>query len=513
MFRSSLPVTETSFLDREEAMSRLEELAKRLASGAPEWLAIIGPRKVGKTSLLLEAARRFRRDDLGFVVFDVFDAMPVALDVFRQLLGRILDAVFGEDAGVALSRLLARPQQYRAALLRSTRYRALDRELQTRLLEIPERELDASFVRDAIDLPEEIAAKTAMRLVIAIDEFQELAGVPVRKSELDLLPLIRARWQRHRRIAYVISGSARSTLTNLVTQQHSPFFQHFALLELGPFSREEAVRLLTQAAPEDRPIVPELAERAVDILDGHPFYLQLFGEALTSLSPPYDERALKQALQETLFSRTGRLALYFQNNEQQLVGRSTGLLTTLEALADGAKTTTELARAIGGSTGTANQYLQRLGDAVRTRGDRRHELADPVFAAWVRWRAPGGSAVPMKVIGDEAEAAVGEHLARMGFELIYFSRGSRGAFDLLAVRGADQLGVQVKRSALPLRFSKSAWNRMSADAKRLRWRWIIAAVAPIDGTIALLDPRKANRRAEVRLGPAAAIENLLAWLS
>ena len=48
------------------------------------------------------------------------------------------------------------------------------------------------------------------------------------------------------------------------------------------------------------------------------------------------------------------------------------------------------------------------------------------------------------------ERVVAEHLARSGFELVYQSRGSRGAFDLLATRGAQQLGVQVKRSPLPL---------------------------------------------------------------
>ena len=52
---------------------------------------------------------------------------------------------------------------------------------------------------------------------------------------------------------------------------------------------------------------------------------------------------------------------------------------------------------------------------------------------------------------------------------------------------------------------------MSADAKRLGWRWVIAGVDPA-GTILFLDPTKARRRKNVRLAESASIENLLAWI-
>ena len=119
--------------------------------------------------------------------------------------------------------------------------------------------------------------------------------------------------------------------------------------------------------------------------------------------------------------------------------------------------------------------------------------------------------MPMRLVGDEAEREVAEHLARMGFEVVYQSRGSRGAFDLLALRGAVQLGIQVKRSALPLRFTRAEWDRMQDDAKRWHWSYVVAGVSP-RGEVVLLDPRMASRRKEVRLGDNAAIENLLRWL-
>jgi hypothetical protein len=117
----------------------------------------------------------------------------------------------------------------------------------------------------------------------------------------------------------------------------------------------------------------------------------------------------------------------------------------------------------------------------------------------------------MTVLGDEAERAVAAHLARMGAELVYQSRASRGAFDLLALYAGNHLGVQVKRSALPVRFDKATWSRMSADAIRLGWRWVIAAVDDA-GNVRLLDPTRASRRGEARVGEGAIIENLARYL-
>ena len=119
----------------------------------------------------------------------------------------------------------------------------------------------------------------------------------------------------------------------------------------------------------------------------------------------------------------------------------------------------------------------------------------------------------MKLLGDEAEAEVAGRLAGMGFELVYQSRGSRGAFDLLATRGSAQLGVQVKRSPLPLRFSRDTWGRMEADARRFDWRWLVAAVDPKDGRVRFIDAGAARVGAEIRLGPEAEIDGVLPWLA
>lgn len=514
MFTTNVPAIAENFFDRKDELARLEGVVDALTNGNPCWLAILGLRKVGKTSLLLELERSTRRKRLVFVIVDTYEVHPLSTAIFRLYALRFLDAVFSTELGVSLETLSRRPAEYRMALQHSKRFGRLPPQLKGQILELPETPTDGDFVRDVLTLPESVAESLGLTVLVAWDEFQRLATMTAGRKGEDYLPLMRAVWQRHTRVGYVISGSERTMLKNLLLNEHSPFFQHFSLMELGPLPKSEAVELLVESAPQGREIPQSIALRAVDALGGHPFYVQLLGETLTMQDPPYDERSFKSALQELLFSRMGRLSLFFEKEFNKLVGRSTYLAAVLDAVCDDSPSLSEIARKIGTTAGATVRYLERLGDAITRDVNNRYSITDPTFGIWLRWRKPGGTVLPMTFVGDDAERVVADHLARMGFDLVYQSRASRGAFDLLALRGHIQLGIQVKRSPLPIRFKKSEWNRMSADAKRFGWRWVIAAFIPGPPTsVVILDPARVRLKREARLDEEATITNLLEWLA
>ncbi len=513
MFSASTPASSDGFFDRHQELARLEDAIDKLQRGAPKWLCLVGPRKVGKTSLLRELERRTRARSRapGFVVVDVFETMPVSLEVFRLLAIQAVEVLLARDAGRSLAAEADVPQAWRAALLQSARFRGLPGDLQTLVGELTTTPLEGLGLAAVLNLPERLAVALDAWLVVALDEFQELAALSGTRGRPEVMSLLRSVWQRHRRTTYFVSGSARNTLMELATSEGSPFFQHFEVMEVKGFDEAHAVELLVDASSDGpQRITPALAARIFAVVGGSPFYLQIVGEAVAEEAGRADVR-LRSALQRVLFSETGRLSLYFGNEFQRLVGRATTLAATLNALAQGPRTLTEVANAIHGSAAAAVGYLQRLSDAVVKRPDGKWQLADAIFGLWLQWRQPGGSVLPMKLVGDEAELAVAQLLARLGFELVYQSRGSRGAFDLLATRGARILAVQVKRSPLPLRFEKAAWGRMEADASRYGWQWLIAQVSP-EGQVQLLDPAKATRRGGVSLPQSAVLERPLDWL-
>ena len=504
-------MTDVGFFNREKELGRLLRLASELAAGAPSWLAILGPRKIGKTSIILECARRVRGDGVVVVSIDTTEDAPLSREFFRRYALRVIDAVFAAELGESPEALALSPDAFRAALAGSPRFPRLDAGTRRVVLALPDAPMDSALVRQCLELPERIGAALRLRLLVAIDEFQELGALSSKRVSVEPYRMMRSAWQLHKHAAYVISGSGRSMLEELVTSKSSPFFQHFELMQIGPLPREAALQLLAEGGRGERRIPEALAEAAIELVGARPFYLQMLGDAITRTHPPYDQTALKEIVQDLLFSPMGRLSLYFENELDHLVGRSANLAAVLETLADGPKRLGEIARAIGAPPGQTRGYVRRLADAVQQRPDGRYELDDSTFGLWLRWRRPGGSVVPMAVLGDDAERAVAGHLSRCGFELVYQSRASRGAFDLLATRAARQLGVQVKRAALPVRFARPEWSRMEADAKRFGWRWIVAAASP-DGAVTLLDPAAATRGKAVTLDGRAAIGNILAWV-
>ena len=511
MFRTSTPVTAESFHNREEELARLDHAIEQLRSGAPAWVAIIGPRKIGKTSLVLESVRRVSADSPRVMTLDVQESAPLSLEVFRLYALRALDAMLGPELGESLEQLARQPTQFRRRLQQSERFISLPATLRAEIIELVDGETSVNRVNRWLQFPELLAIALHLRIVVALDEFQELDSLSRNRRGFDPFTVMRSVWQKHTRVAYFVSGSARSMLLSLVTAEHSPFFQHFALLELGAFGQDDALSLLVNHSPPQQRIPHELARQAVDAIGGHPFYLQLLGEALTARRRIPDAADLKAALQELLFSRTGRLGLYFENEYNHLVGRSASLAGALAALADGPLRLSDVAIRIKAPSGATVRYIERLKDAIRRREDGLYELTDLTFGLWLRWRRPGGTIVPMTVVGNEAELDVARCLATMGFDLVYQSKASRGAFDLLATRGATQLGVQVKRSSPPLRFSQHAWSRMQAEAKRLGWLWVVSAVSP-EGEVTILDPSRAKRGKEVRVHASAEVENLLLWV-
>ena len=108
--------------------------------------------------------------------------------------------------------------------------------------------------------------------------------------------------------------------------------------------------------------------------------------------PPYDAETLKPVLQGLIFSRAGRLSLYFANEYARAVGNASTAAATLQAVAEhGPVRLTDVANTIGASTASTAHYLERLGDVVERAEDGLYRIPDALFATWIRWRRAGPS--------------------------------------------------------------------------------------------------------------------------
>jgi len=482
-FESSKPVTGDEFFNRMKELAEFKNTVELLKKGSTKYLALIGQRKTGKTSLLRQFMAVVDEPDVIFFEVDCWEKKPTPRIFFQDYLIGVMDGFIRKRY----------PDRFRlsvrASLTNETNLLTMLADLRSigipsllyateSLLELRGNHLSDTLFSAIIDFPEKLSQETNVYFVSIIDEFQELIDLNrfkhIRENIGDIFAFLRARWQRHNRVNYIVAGSKLTMMNQIITRERAPFFQHFKIIEIGDFSYTDAKQMLNVLSfKAGNPIPQELILRLVELVGTNPFYLQILGGELCA-SPFSDEKeidedAFKITLQENLFNSVGRLSLYFQDLVGRAVGRSASLEQTLITIARHPGTLSSLAERMGIGTGTLKSWIDRVADFI-TVENGIYQIDDRCLRLWLENKSDVKPILPPLVLGDEAEQTVAQRMAAAGFELIYQSRASRGAFDLLAILQTKELGVQVKKGSFPYYLKKEELQLMQHWAKQLRWQ-------------------------------------------
>jgi len=494
-FLTSGPVSGELFYDRQRELGDLLTAVQSLKADTPRYYALLGMRKVGKTSLLIEFTRRLADDPSVVVVHvDCFESAIDPLLFFQDYAVAVLDAfldALGYTAQIGTlrgARLDA--GDFLAALgrIQALGLRSMERGVRALLALRASGDRREAFHAIA-DLPEAVAVEVDRHVVVILDEFQALrrlnAFKDIKTTVADVFQLLRSKWQQQRHVMYVISGSEISLLEQIIHHEQAPFFQHFTAVRLGTFPQPEAQAMMaTLFAQAGHHVDQALIDEMVSRFNSQPFYLQVLGEelcraasdpAIGSITPAL----YKTVAQDTLFGQGGRLYLYFQGMYERVVGSATSLARVLIAVARGCHTVSEVARELRRGSNVVSSWLGRLVDTdVLVKEGTHYRFGDPVLALWVQGTRPPFDAIGGPyLIGDETERRVAYAAGREGFRLAFQSRASRGAFDLLALLNTTQIGIQVKYTAgWPLYVPASEMERMRDWADRLGWVPVLCVV-------------------------------------
>ena len=404
-FLTSGPVSGELFYDRQRELDDLLAAVQSLKTDVPKYYALLGMRKVGKTSLLVEFARRLVNEPSVVVVHvdchesaidpAIFfqDYAIAVLDAFLDALGHTLEIGTLRGARLDEADFLARLGRVQALGLRS-----MERGVRALLTMRAGRDHREAFHAIA-DLPEAVAVEAGLHTIAILDEFQAVGRLnlfkDVRTTIADIFQFLRSKWQRQRRVMYVISGSEISLLEQTIHREQAPFFQHFLTLRLREFPPAEAQRMMaTLFAQAGYPVDQVLIDEMVSRFNGHPFYLQVLGEELCrAANDPaiawITPALYKTVAQETLLGQGGRLYLYFQGMYERLVGSAASLAQALIAVAHGHHTLGQVARELRRGSNVVSSWLRRLVEAdVLVKEQGGYRFADPVFALWVQGTRP-----------------------------------------------------------------------------------------------------------------------------
>ena len=364
-------------IDREEEMGKLVHSLSDPSKHAN--YALVGPRRIGKTTILLRVKERLERKgaivayvDLSVYRFSPHDftqnMMSQITKAYAKDLGRI------EKASVVLSNLLRTLTKLKK--LRLTLEPSVDEKGQFSVQIRPEveetRDYRSVFLL-AFDYANEVSKKSGKRIIIMIDEFPSLIEFR-RYSKLEAITeLFRSILESRENVEYVVSGSRVHYMKGILGKGESPLFGHFVLMDIGPLSREYAIELYMQSVKSDS----EEAEAAWKLVGGHPYYLIMLAE---NRKPT---ESLRETYERILTSSSGALNLYVNYILKEDLGSSTKearLIRLLQAISEGKNTSSQIAAHIKLKLSSLPYYLQELEkyDLIEKR-ERKYWIKDEVI--------------------------------------------------------------------------------------------------------------------------------------
>ncbi|CAN5422376.1 hypothetical protein BH18ACT8_BH18ACT8_16920 [soil metagenome] len=376
-FPFETPIAPDSLIDRRDELSRLH-----LAAADRVHVRVDGPRRFGKTSLLLAHAANLRGTGWRTVHVDLYGVTSLA-----EVCGRLASAYTRSGD----TRVRAHVDALSARLGLSLSAGGLGISLSPRR-DIPPPDMVQAAASELLDLPRATFERDRRPTLVVFDEFQDLLGAG---DGLD--GLVRSHVQYHADAAvYVYAGSHPSLMRRLFADQERPLYgqaepmqlgllpmdetllelhERFAALQQSPGSALEPLVLMAGGHPQRTMLLAHLLHRELTAREG--------GSSTLSGARDVDGIALADAIVAAALTQTD------EAHQAVWDGLSGGKKAVLAAIAAGAAPTgTRAAATYSLSRATLQSALRELGRAGQhlAREGSTWRFVDPLLRLWVNRR-------------------------------------------------------------------------------------------------------------------------------
>lgn len=125
---------------------------------------------------------------------------------------------------------------------------------------------------EVLNLAEDIARKRGKRIVVCIDEFQQLGELP---DSLTVQKRLRSAWQHQQLTSYCLFGSKQHLMSNIFQRRNMPFYQFGDMIFLGKIDRADWIEyIITHFKDRNKFISYDLAMRLCEVVDNYSSYVQ-----------------------------------------------------------------------------------------------------------------------------------------------------------------------------------------------------------------------------------------------
>lgn len=336
---------------------------------------LISPRRMGKTSLVDKACALVKSDSVKIAKMDAFGCRSEAdfVDSFATAVIRATSSKWEEwieNAKTFLSRFVPK----------------------VTFGQDPVNDFSISFeyntgnnaVEDILRLPERIAAQKGCRLVVCVDEFQQIGEFP---DSLTFQKKLRSVWQLQSHVSYCLYGSKKHMMENMFQRQDYPFYRFGDLFYLGKISESDWIEYIRgRFEITGKEISEELARRICEVTERYSSYVQQLawfvwlrcGNAATAEDVEFGIDRLLDACEPLFIQQTESLSAYQMN--------------FLHLLADGIHSGFTRTSVLGsyrlGTAANITRIKKSLmeKELITISGPMAYEISDPILSLWLKRR-------------------------------------------------------------------------------------------------------------------------------
>ncbi|MCQ2308815.1 MAG: ATP-binding protein [Bacteroidales bacterium] len=279
---------------------------------------IISPRRLGKTSLVKKVKSSIDNPDILVVFLDIYDCRS-EYDFYNKLSAAVL-----KQTSNKMTMLFENAKDFMARLSPKISFGS-----------DPETDYSISLgitpkthnPEEILNLPEIIAKKKNVHIVICIDEFQQVGEFP---DTLTVQKRMRSVWQHQQNVSYCLFGSKKHMMTNLFQDKRMPFYQFGEMIFLDKIPTEDWVKFIqSRFELKGKTISEGLCMKICELTERHSSYVQqLSWNVLAETAGSTTENDFDNAV-ETILSQCSALFV------QQIEGLTSHQMNFMRAIANG----------------------------------------------------------------------------------------------------------------------------------------------------------------------------------
>lgn len=233
---------------------------------------------------------------------------------------------------------------------------------------------------DILDLAERIAVKTKKKIIICIDEFQNISEFDY---PVDFQKKLRAHWQLHQNVTYCLYGSKRHMLMEVFSSPSMPFYKFGDIIFLEKIKEKDWIEFIMKRFHETgKNIEAESAAIIANSCENHPYYVQQLAQQVWLRS---SKNCKLEVIQEAFEDLIMQLSMLFQMLTDDLNMKQ---ISFLNALTNKEKQLTSQSVLIKYKLGTSANVI-KIKRALHDREiidivGRKIEFMDPLYKYWLK---------------------------------------------------------------------------------------------------------------------------------